>query len=228
MNPPPTPLEEEEEEPWPDLLDEEEDAEEQKLVIHDDDAPDGPPAKAPRIEDPPSAESGSAGVSAEDAAREAMASVESALSPEYEMALFLALVRVLNRELKPSRIDLPGLGPELVRGCVAKAKELFGFREQTAEEASAAAGHAALQEAIARATACSHYQGTDRHRLNTAILQTLKGELPLTQAAATHAVPFSTLHPYVKRAKAQLGLIPASEANALKSPLNVPHALINR
>ncbi len=63
-----------------------------------------------------------------------------------------------------------------------------------------------VEEAVEKATRCSHYQGTDRDRLYLAVLQTVIGELPLTQAAATHSVPFSTLHPYVKRAKLYLGM----------------------
>ena|SRR3569833_1982220 len=68
-----------------------------------------------------------------------------------------------------------------------------------------------LHEAIESVISNSLYQQDDKQRLYTAIRATVKGELPLTQAAAQYAIPFSTVHPYVKKLRIDLGLAEADQ-----------------
>lgn len=46
-----------------------------------------------------------------------------------------------------------------------------------------------------------------KERLLQAVFETVENNLPSTQAAHKYTIPFSTLHPYVKRTRIELGLV---------------------
>uniref|UniRef100_A0AC35GRF1 HTH psq-type domain-containing protein n=1 Tax=Panagrolaimus sp. PS1159 TaxID=55785 RepID=A0AC35GRF1_9BILA len=70
-----------------------------------------------------------------------------------------------------------------------------------------------IQEAIDQVLKTSIYSGSSRTLMVQAINDTVHGRMSLTQAAAKFGIPFSTIHPYIKKLRTKLQLRdPALEA----------------
>lgn len=70
-----------------------------------------------------------------------------------------------------------------------------------------------IQEAIDYVLKTSIYSGSSRNLMVQAISDTVHGKMSLTQAAAKFGIPFSTIHPYIKKLRTKLHLRdPALEA----------------
>lgn len=63
-----------------------------------------------------------------------------------------------------------------------------------------------ISEAIDTVLKTSIYAGASRELMVNAINDTVHGRMSLTQAAAKFGIPFSTIHPYVKKLRQRLGL----------------------
>jgi len=63
-----------------------------------------------------------------------------------------------------------------------------------------------IADAIDHVLRTSIYSGSSRDLMVNAIIDTVHGRMSLTQAAAKFGIPFSTIHPYVKKLRQRLGL----------------------
>lgn len=63
-----------------------------------------------------------------------------------------------------------------------------------------------IADAIDTVLRTSIYTGSSRELMVNAINDTVHGRMSLTQAAAKFGIPFSTIHPYVKKLRQRLGL----------------------
>lgn len=63
-----------------------------------------------------------------------------------------------------------------------------------------------IADAIDTVLRTSIYTGSSRELMVSAINDTVHGRMSLTQAAAKFGIPFSTIHPYVKKLRQRLGL----------------------
>uniref|UniRef100_A0A7E4W1C4 HTH psq-type domain-containing protein n=1 Tax=Panagrellus redivivus TaxID=6233 RepID=A0A7E4W1C4_PANRE len=75
-----------------------------------------------------------------------------------------------------------------------------------------------IQEAIDYVLKTSIYSGSSRDLMVRAITDTVHGRMSLTQAAAKFGIPFSTIHPYIKKLRQRLQLRdPATDSKKTRS-----------
>uniref|UniRef100_A0A914XFP5 HTH psq-type domain-containing protein n=1 Tax=Plectus sambesii TaxID=2011161 RepID=A0A914XFP5_9BILA len=172
--------------------------------------------------------SGNANVKAEaaveEAAREAIRLVAGDSVASARDALLHAVLRSLSDCSTAPKATSSASGDaapstQLVADCVDRARALLAAcKDDSALQIRVTTPSLdEIEEATKRVIKGSHYHGADKERLFKAVVQTVRGDLPLTQAAATHSIPFSTLHPYVKKVRVHLGIIEASD-DLKKSP----------
>ena len=138
----------------------------------------------------------------EEAVQEAIDTLN--MSEEVDTSqLFLAVVRCVNSEVSIDEASADyGISRDLLDMHVVETNQLLGVE---GEEETGTLSDKEVERSCREAIQVSSYTGEAKERLFRAVFETVIGNLPSTQAAHTHSIPFSTLHPYVKKARIALG-----------------------